>query len=112
MGTRFIATEESIASNNYKQMIIDSAYKDLILTNSFTGAHAYYLRPSVIAAGLDPDALDASKGMNLSGYDSKIKAWRDIWSAGQGVGTITAVQSVTDIVDQLVAEYEDAKILP
>ena len=110
IGTRFIATEESIAVSPYKQMVVDSKFSDLILTNSFTGAHAYYLRPSIVAAGLDPDSLSDRDGMNLAGYDAK--AWKDIWSAGQGIGAIGDIQPVGEIVDQLVCEYEGAKLIP
>ena len=112
MGTRFIATEESIARDTYKEMIVDAKFSDLILTNSFTGAHAYYLRPSILAAGLDPDALAVRDGMDLAGAESKTRAWRDIWSAGQGVGTVRKIQPIGEVVDQLVDEYRDAKSLP
>jgi len=112
MGTRFIASEESIAFETYKQMIVDSDFSDLILSSSFTGAEAYYLRQSIIAAGLDPDALVSKGKMDLSGSESRVKAWKDIWSAGQGIGTVHAVQPVADIIEQLDAEYVAARDLP
>jgi nitronate monooxygenase len=112
MGTRFIASEESIAFETYKQMIVDSDFSDLILSNSFTGAEAYYLRQSIIAAGLDPDALVSKGKMDLSGSESRVKAWKDIWSAGQGIGTVHAVQPVAHIIEQLDAEYVAARELP
>jgi nitronate monooxygenase len=108
MGTRFIAAEESIAFDQFKQMVVESSYADLILSNSFSGADAYYLRQSIIAAGLDPDNLAAKDGMDLSGSEKKVKAWKDIWSAGQGVGTIHDIEPVATIVEALEAEYRDA----
>ena len=112
MGTRFIAAKESIAFDPYKQMVVDSDFSDLILTNSFSGAHAYYLRPSIVAAGLDPDNLPKKEGMDLTGSETKIKAWKDVWSAGQGVGTVHKVEPLADIVDQIGAEYRAARQLP
>ncbi len=112
MGTRFIATEESIAFDPFKQMVVDAGFADLILTNSFSGADAYYLRQSIIAAGLDPDNLEAKDGMDLTGSETKVKAWKDIWSAGQGLGTVHCIESVAAIVDRLEAEYRDATAMP
>ena len=108
MGTRFITAAESIASEEYKQMVVDSVFPDLVLTDFFTGAHAYYMRQSIEAAGLDPDNLEAGTGMNLS----EKKAWKDVWSAGQGVGTIHEVEPLADIVDAIAREYEAAKRVP
>jgi len=112
MGTRFIACEESIAFDPYKKMVVDCDYSDLILTNSFSGAHAYYLRPSIVAAGLDPDHLPKKSGMDLTGSETKVKAWKDIWSAGQGVGTIREIEPLATIVDRIDAEYQAARRLP
>jgi nitronate monooxygenase len=112
VGTRFIAAQESIAFEPYKQMVVASEFSDLVLTNSFTGAHAYYLRPSIEAAGLDPDNLVAKAKMDLSGSETKVKAWKDIWSAGQGVGTIHTVEPMADIVNRMAQEYAEAKAIP
>ena len=112
MGTRFIATDESIALDPYKQMVVDSDFSDLTLTSSFSGAHAYYLRPSIVAAGLDPDNLPKKDGMDLTGSETKVKAWKDIWSAGQGVGTVHKVEPLADIVDQIATEYDAASQAP
>lgn len=112
LGTRFIAAEESIAFEPYKQMVVDSDFSDLVLTNSFSGAHAYYLRQSIIAAGLDPDNLPSKDKMDLTDSKSKIKAWKDIWSAGQGVGTVRKVEPLADIVDLLETEYVAACKIP
>jgi nitronate monooxygenase len=112
MGTRFIAAEESIAFEPYKQMVVDSDFSDLILTNSFSGAHAYYLRPSIVAAGLDPDNLPRKDGMDLTGSETKVKAWKDVWSAGQGIGTVHKVEPLADIIDRIDQEYQAARQLP
>ncbi len=89
MGTRFISAQESNAVDEYKSMIINSTYDDLRMTNLFTGAQAYYLKDSIIKNNLDPDNLDSnSDGFNVSASQDQIKAWKDIWSAGQGVGLI------------------------
>ena len=112
MGTRFIATEESRAFDPYKQMVLDSEFTDLVLSNSFTGAHAYYLRQSIINAGLDPDNLQQKGGMDLSGSETKVKAWKDIWSAGQGIGTIHELEPLAKVIEQLHAEYLAAVALP
>ncbi len=113
VGTRFIATEEAVAKDEYKQMLVDSAASDIVYTNLFSGVHGNYLRGSVEALGLDPDNLpeaDKSK-MNFGsgGDNSSAKAWRDIWSAGQGAGQITDVPKAGDVVARMVAEYDEAK---
>lgn len=112
MGTRFIATNESIAFDRYKQMVVEAEYSDLVLTNSFSGAYAYYMRQSIVAAGLDPDNLVAKDGMDLTGSEAKVKAWKDIWSAGQGVGTIHEIEALADIVDRISDEYQQACRIP
>ena len=106
MGTRFISAEESNAIDEYKSMIINSTYDDLRMTNLFTGAEAYYLKDSIIKNNLDPDNLDSNtEGFNVSASQDKIKAWKDIWSAGQGVGLIKNVESVESIVQDLESEF-------
>ncbi len=112
VGTRFIASEESIAFEQYKQMVVDSSFSDLVLTASFTGAHAYYLRPSIVAAGLDPENLASTGKMDLTGSEHKVKAWKDTWSAGQGVGTIQQIETVAVIVNKMEREYLQARLLP
>ncbi len=111
MGTRFIATEESRADPRYKQMIVDTTAKDIVYTNLFSGVHGNYLKPSIAAAGLDPDDLpvpDRGKGDYKSGRASRPKAWRDVWGAGHGVGSIDQVLPVATCVDRLEAEYRAA----
>jgi nitronate monooxygenase len=112
MGTRFIATEEANAKPEYKQMLVDSAASDIVYSSLFTGVHGNYLKPSIAAAGLDPDDLpeaDKSKMDFGSGGNMKQKAWRDIWGSGQGIAGIDRVQSVAAVVDQLEAEFEAAR---
>ena len=106
MGTRFISARESNAVDEYKSMIINSTYDDLRMTNLFTGAQAYYLKESIINNNLDPDNLDSNtEGFNVSASQDKIKAWKDIWSAGQGVGLIKNIESVESIVKELESEF-------
>ncbi|MAW51264.1 MAG: nitronate monooxygenase [Geminicoccus sp.] len=112
IGTRFIATEEANADPDYKQMIVDSAAKDVVYTNLFTGVHGNYLSKSVSKAGLDPRELpvaDKSKMNFGSGGNTKAKAWKDIWGAGQGVGNISNAGPVADVIAEMKAEYQAAK---
>ena len=112
MGTRFIATQESNATAEYKNALVDSSAEDIVYTNLFTGVHGNYLRSSIVAAGLDPDALpvaDKTKMNFGSGGNQKTKAWRDIWGSGQGVADIHDVPTVAALVDRLEAEYRAAR---
>ncbi|MDI1480038.1 nitronate monooxygenase family protein [Polyangium sp. y55x31] len=111
VGTRFIATEEANAMPEYKQMLIDTTAKDIVYSSLFTGVHGNYLKPSVAAAGFDPDNLPSAdkSTMNFnSGGNMAAKAWRDIWSAGQGVGSITDAPSVETLVRRMRSEYDAA----
>lgn len=103
VGTPFIVAEESLASADYKDMVVRASLKQLVLTKVFTGAEAYYLRESIVAAGLDPDNLQGKDKMDLSNTQQQVKVWKNIWSAGQGVNHIHAVESV----EQIVARYDD-----
>ncbi len=112
IGSAFIACKEAVADERYKQMIVDSRAEDIIYSNLFTGVHGNYLKPSVIAAGLDPDNLpesDPSKMNFGSGGNTEKKAWKDIWGCGQGIGAVRAVLSAGERVEQLAREYEEAK---
>jgi len=113
MGTRFIATREAAASEDYKRMIVAAQARDIAYTPEFTGVNGNYLRPSIAAAGVDPDAL-ALPGASAA-YRSRDKsgqtAWRDIWSAGQGVGAIDDVPPVAELVARLAEEYREARRL-
>lgn len=109
MGTRFLPTVESMASEEYKQMIVDHGPDDLIVSSGITGTDASWLRPSLVANGLDPDALTAptSRNYDSTGGDSH-KRWKDIWAAGQGLQTIHAIEPVSDVVNRLETEYRAA----
>ena len=112
IGSAFIATREANAGEGYKQMIVDSTAKDIVYSNLFTGVHGNYLRPSIVAAGLDPDNLpqgDPSKMKFGSEGSTKSKAWRDIWGCGQGIGAVGGVQGAGEYVAQLVAQYQAAR---
>jgi nitronate monooxygenase len=109
IGTRFIASEEANASAEHKQMLIDSSAEDIIYTSLFSGIAGNYLRASVVKNGLDPDNLpgaDKSKMNFGSGGGTELKAWRDIWSAGQGVSGIHDVANVSAIVERMTREYQ------
>ena len=110
-GTRFIATEEANAPAQYKEMIVNSTSADIVYTSLFSGVHGSYLRGSVENAGLDPDDLpdgDKNKMSFGSAGSSKAKAWRDIWGAGQGVGTMTDIPTTRDLVLRMEQEYRNA----
>ncbi|MFE9320679.1 NAD(P)H-dependent flavin oxidoreductase [Nocardia sp. NPDC052278] len=114
IGSAFIPTDEANAVPGYKQMIIDSTAADIVYSNLFTGVHGNYLRNSIAAAGMDPDNLGQSdpSRMDFGTGDTLgegAKPWRDIWGSGQGIGAITAVTPVADVVDRLAREYADAK---
>ncbi|WP_104662734.1 NAD(P)H-dependent flavin oxidoreductase [Ensifer adhaerens] len=111
IGSPFIATEEARASDAYKQMIVDSNAADIVYSNYFTGIHGNYLKPSISAAGMDPDNLpeaDPSK-MDFAAATDGAKAWKDIWGCGQGIGAVKEVTSVARLVDRLEREYDAAR---
>jgi nitronate monooxygenase len=112
IGSAFIATREASASEAYKRAIVDGSADDIVYTNLFTGVHGNYLRPSIIAAGLDPDNLpesDPSKMAFGSDGSSTSKAWKDIWGCGQGIGAIGDVPGAADLVARLIAQYDAAR---
>ena len=110
IGTRFIATAEAHALDAYKQAIVDSAAVDVVYTPYFTGVHGNYLKKSIVAAGLDPANLPEKDktSMNFGGATAA-KAWKDIWGAGQGVGTIDDVPSTAELIARMKEEYRAAK---
>ncbi|MBB4479222.1 NAD(P)H-dependent flavin oxidoreductase [Rhizobium etli] len=111
IGSPFIATQEARAADAYKQAIVDGAAADIVYSNYFTGVHGNYLKPSILAAGMDPDNLpvaDPSK-MDFEQATGGAKAWKDIWGSGQGIGAVKAVEPVAKLVDRLVAEYKAAR---
>ncbi|HLU79466.1 MAG TPA: nitronate monooxygenase family protein [Burkholderiaceae bacterium] len=105
IGTRFIASKEAGAVDAYKQMIVASASRDILYTPAFSGIPGNYLKPSIVAAGMDPDHLPVAKAGGIDFGNTRGKVWRDIWGAGQGVGNIDAVMPVADIVEKLEREY-------
>jgi nitronate monooxygenase len=109
LGTRFIATEEANASEAYKAMLVDASAEDIVYTSLFSGVAGNYLRASVVKTGLDPDKLpEADKTKMNFGTEgnAELKAWRDIWSAGQSVSGIHEAPSVQALVDRMADEYE------
>ncbi len=110
IGTRFIATTEANAVDAYKQAILDSAAKDVVYTPYFTGVHGNYLKKSIVAAGLDPDDLPVKDKTSMNfGGSRDAKAWRDIWGAGQGVGSIDDVRPAAEVIGRMKQEYQAAK---
>ncbi|ANC78851.1 2-nitropropane dioxygenase [Fictibacillus phosphorivorans] len=108
MGTRFIATQESSASEDYRQMLIDSTLEDLVYTDAISGIKGNYLLPSLQRAGFDVENLMKKDDVDLSFSESKAKAWKDIWSAGQGVGSVKKISTIQEVVDELKEEYKKA----
>jgi nitronate monooxygenase len=110
IGSRWLATQEANTSEGYRQAIVESSAADIVYTNLFTGVHGNYLKKSIVNAGLDPDNLpQADKtAMNFS-TSSGAKAWRDIWGAGQGVGLMSDVPTVAEMVARLKNEYLAAR---
>lgn len=108
VGTRFLATTESWADPAYKQMIVDHGPDDLIVSSAITGTDASWLRPSLVANGLDPDALVPPTARDYGGGESAHRRWKDIWAAGQGIQPIHAVEPTGEIVARMVEEYDDA----
>jgi nitronate monooxygenase len=105
MGTVFIATHESMAETEYKQMLVDCGPGDIVLTKAFTGATASMLRPTIVRAGLDPDNLPPRKDMEFRGQNSTNKPWKGIWGAGHAIGMIDRVKSVAELVGELREQY-------
>ena len=114
MGTKFIATRESMADARYKDMLAASTADDILLTKAFTGLQTNMLRPSIAAAGLDPDdlpdrgAIDIGKDIDIGAREARPKRWKDIWSAGHSVSGVTEVLSVEEMVARTMAEYREA----
>ena len=112
LGTRFLATREAQVLDEYKQMILESGSDDIVYTSLFSGVKGNYLRGSVVRCGFDPENLPGAEKSKMnfgSGSDITVKVWRDIWSAGQGVGNIHDVLPAGELVARMVAEYDAAK---
>jgi len=116
MGTKFIATQESLAKPAYRDMLVKARADDVLLTRAFTGLETNMLKPSIIAAGLDPDSLpvrgtiDIGKDISIESRERQPTRWRDVWSAGHSVSGVEAVVSVADLVGQTRAEYDAARV--
>ena len=115
MGTKFIATRESLAKDEYKAMLVSSRLDDVLLSRAFTGLETNMLRPSIVAAGLDPNALpvrgaiDIAKDINATERDKPdAKRWKDIWSAGHSVSGVADIPSVAELVERTAREYAAA----
>ncbi len=108
MGTRFIATRESRAVDAYKQMVVDSTVDDLLVSASITGTPATWLKPSLRLSGFDPDAMPDKPQRNYDSSQQGPKRWKDVWSAGQGIGACRAVEPVSAVVDSLAREYHES----
>ena len=112
VGSAFIATEEGNASDAYKQCIIDHGASDIVYTSYFSGVHGNYLKPSIRAAGYDPDSLelgDPSKMDFKAAGETATKTWKDIWGCGQGIGAIKEKVSVAAFIDRMEREYQAAR---
>jgi nitronate monooxygenase len=107
LGTRFINTREALAPAGHKQMILEATANDIVYTSAVSGVNANFLRASVIAAGADPDNLQSPAKLDIS-TEGESKAWRDVWSAGQGVGSIQDIPPAAELCGRLVAEYREA----
>ncbi len=113
MGTRFIATRESMVSDAYRQMLVDSTLDDVILTKAFTGLDASMLRPSIVAAGLDPSRLDESvseararEKFSRNASSEGPRRWTDVWSAGHSVSGVHAVTGAAELIENIIGQYE------
>ena len=109
MGTRFIPSHECLAADNYKQMVVDASAGDIVTSDSVTGVKANWLKNSLLNAGYDLKNMPPAGDINFLEAAGDVKRWRDIWAAGQAVGSITQQQSIKDIVDQLEQEYLSVK---
>ena len=105
IGSAFIATEEARADAAYKRMIVESTSRDIVYSNLFTGVHGNYLRGSIAAAGLDPDALPHSDASRMNFGSDRKKPWKDIWGCGQGIAAVTEVVPAAALVERLRREY-------
>lgn len=109
IGSAFIATDEARASDAYKQAIVAGNSDDIVYSNLFTGVHGNYLAASIRAAGMDPENLPGSDPGKMNFGGDKHKAWKDIWGCGQGIGSVSQVQSAAAFIEQLEREYRDAR---
>jgi nitronate monooxygenase len=111
VGSPFLASDEANTSAHFRQMIVDGTAADIMLTNCFTGVDANFLRPSIIENGLDPRNLKRPEGaeINIDGGGANSKAWRDIWSAGQGINAVKRSEPAADYINALISDYKAAR---
>jgi nitronate monooxygenase len=110
IGTRFIATREANANERYKDLLVEGQASDIVYTPYFTGIPGNYLRHSIEAAGIDPRKLNPDANVDLSSDEKTAKAWKEIWSAGQGIGSIADIPSVAELVARMIREYDGATL--
>lgn len=114
MGTKFIATRESMADQRHKQMLVESSADDVLLTTAFTGLQTNMLRPSIEAAGLDPDdlpphgSIEIGNDIDIAALEARPKRWRDIWSGGHSTSGVRNILSVDDLIAQTITEFRGA----
>jgi nitronate monooxygenase len=111
IGSPFLASTEANTQPAFKQMVVDGSAKDIVIANCFTGANASFLLPSILANGLDPANLLRTDraAVNISGGGSNSKTWRDIWSAGQGIGAVKRIEPAAEYISRLAADYAQAR---
>jgi nitronate monooxygenase len=112
VGSPFLASTEANTQPEFKKMIVGGSAADIMVTNCFTGVDANFLRPSIIGNGLDPNTLQKPAGgeINIDGGGTNAKAWKEIWSAGQGIGAVKQAEPASDYIDRLAAEYAAARL--
>ncbi|MFM6830956.1 MAG: NAD(P)H-dependent flavin oxidoreductase [Novosphingobium sp.] len=112
IGSAFLASTEANTQDGFKQMVVAGASKDIVTSNGFTGVNANFLRPSLIEHGFDPDNLAKRSGgaINIDGGGDNAKAWKEIWSAGQGIGAVKRAEPASDYIDWLAADYDAARM--
>jgi nitronate monooxygenase len=110
MGTRFIVATESMANDEYREMLVAATQEDIVLTDAFSGVNANMLKPSIVKAGLDPNQLAKKEKVDFDDMqkETNAKAWRDIWSAGHGVSAIDKIETAAIIIERLDKEYQEA----
>ena len=111
-GSKLIASLfYNITNSSDINMVVNGSAADIMVTNCFTGVNANFLRPSIIENGLDPNGLQKPAGgeINIDGGGHNAKAWKEIWSAGQGIGAVKRTEPAGDFLDRLALEYQAAK---
>ncbi len=109
IGSAFISCDEANAVEGYKEAIVKYGAEDILYSNLFTGVHGNYLKPSISAAGLDPDKLPESDPSKMNFGGAATKAWKDIWGCGQGIGAVKEIVGAAELVARLEREYAAAR---